>query len=98
MTPIRTIVAALALVAQGPVAGGPPPAFVVGEKLAGSVGFYDARFKRLGGVKVGVHRLRKRFRESIRAEIAQTVGEGADVDTELRYLIEVLSRASGGGS
>ena len=48
-------------------------------------------------VKVGVHRLRKRFRESIRAEIAQTVGEGADVDAELRYLVEVLSRASGGG-
>jgi len=49
-------------------------------------------------VKVGVHRLRKRFRESIRAEIAQTVGEGADVDTELRYLVEVLSGASGVGS
>ena len=48
-------------------------------------------------VKVGVHRLRKRFRESIRGEIAQTVGEGADVDTELRYLVEVLSGASGGG-
>ena len=44
-------------------------------------------------VKVGVHRLRNA--ESIRAEIAQTVGEGADVDAELRYLVEVLSRAEG---
>lgn len=41
-------------------------------------------------VKVAVHRLRKRFRETIRAEIAQTVAEGADVDAELRYLVEVL--------
>jgi DNA-binding beta-propeller fold protein YncE len=30
-------------------------AFVVGEKVAGSIGFYDAGFKRLGGVKVGSH-------------------------------------------
>jgi DNA-binding beta-propeller fold protein YncE len=30
-------------------------AFVVGEKVAGSIGFYDADFKRLGGVKVGSH-------------------------------------------
>ena len=42
-------------------------------------------------VKVGVHRLRKRFRETIRAEIAQTVADGADIDAELRYLVEVLA-------
>ena len=44
-------------------------------------------------VKVAIHRLRKRFREVIRAEIAQTVDEGGDVDRELRYLVEVLTRA-----
>jgi RNA polymerase sigma factor (sigma-70 family) len=44
-----------------------------------------------GAVKVAIHRLRKRFRELIRAEIAQTVAEGTDIDAELRYLIEVLS-------
>jgi RNA polymerase sigma factor (sigma-70 family) len=44
-----------------------------------------------GAVKVAIHRLRKRFRELTRAEIAQTVAEGADIDAELRYLIEVLS-------
>jgi RNA polymerase sigma-70 factor (ECF subfamily) len=43
-------------------------------------------------VKVAIHRLRKRFREIIRAEIAQTVNDAADVDGELRYLIEVLAR------
>jgi DNA-directed RNA polymerase specialized sigma24 family protein len=42
-------------------------------------------------VKVAVHRLRRRFRETIRAEIAQTVVEGTDVEAELRYLIEVLA-------
>ena len=53
--PMRTIVTALALLAQTSSIFGQQPAFVVGEKVAGSVGFYDAQFKRLGGVKVGVH-------------------------------------------
>jgi RNA polymerase sigma-70 factor (ECF subfamily) len=44
-----------------------------------------------GAVKVAIHRLRKRFRELIRAEIAQTVPDPADTDAELRYLIEVLA-------
>jgi YVTN family beta-propeller protein len=50
-----TIVIALALLAQTSSTVGQQPAFVVGEKVAGSVGFYDAQFKRLGSVKVGVH-------------------------------------------
>jgi len=44
-----------------------------------------------GAVKVAIHRLRKRFREQVRAEIAQTVADGTDIDGELRYLVEVLS-------
>lgn len=43
-------------------------------------------------VKVGIHRLRKRFREMIHAEISQTVDQPADVDRELSYLVEVLAR------
>ena len=43
-------------------------------------------------VKVAIHRLRKRFREVIRAEIAQTMEEAGDVDGELRYLVEVLAK------
>jgi len=42
-------------------------------------------------IKVGIHRLRKRFREAVWEEIAQTVAEGTDVDAELRYLVEVLA-------
>lgn len=52
--------------------------------------------RRLGwsetGVKVAVHRLRKRFREAIRSEIRQTIGAEADLEGELRYLVEVLSQ------
>ena len=43
-------------------------------------------------VKVAIHRLRNRFREFIRGEVAQTVDEPAEVDAELRYLVEVLAR------
>lgn len=45
-----------------------------------------------GALKVAIHRLRKRFREVIRADISQTLETEADVDLELRYLIEVLSQ------
>jgi RNA polymerase sigma-70 factor (ECF subfamily) len=44
-----------------------------------------------GAVKVAVHRLRKRFRELVRAELAQTVDDEGSIDAELRYLVEVLS-------
>jgi RNA polymerase sigma-70 factor (ECF subfamily) len=43
-----------------------------------------------GAVKVTIHRLRKRFRDVIRSEIAQTLRDPAQVDEELRHLIEAL--------
>jgi RNA polymerase sigma-70 factor (ECF subfamily) len=43
-----------------------------------------------GAVKVTIHRLRKRFREVIRSDIAQTLGDPVLVDEELRHLIEAL--------
>jgi RNA polymerase sigma-70 factor (ECF subfamily) len=46
----------------------------------------------VGSVKVIVHRLRRRYRELLRDEIAQTVGEPSQVDQELRNLVEVLRR------
>jgi YVTN family beta-propeller protein len=36
-------------------ASGQTAAFVVGEKAAGSIGFYDAEFHRIGDAKVGTH-------------------------------------------
>lgn len=43
-----------------------------------------------GAVKVVIHRLRKRFRDAVRAEIAQTLRDPSLVDEELRHLIEAL--------
>jgi RNA polymerase sigma-70 factor (ECF subfamily) len=37
-----------------------------------------------------VHRLRKRYRELIRAEIAQTVRDPQEIDDEIRHLFEVF--------
>jgi RNA polymerase sigma factor (sigma-70 family) len=45
-----------------------------------------------GAVKVAVHRLRKRFRELVKAEVSQTVGDPAQVAAELRYMVEVLAQ------
>lgn len=42
-------------------------------------------------LRVAVHRLRKRYRELFREEIAHTLADGESVDEELRYLIGVLS-------
>jgi RNA polymerase sigma-70 factor (ECF subfamily) len=42
-------------------------------------------------VKSAVHRLRARYRELLRLEIANTVASPADIDGELRYLFQVLS-------
>jgi RNA polymerase sigma factor (sigma-70 family) len=41
-------------------------------------------------VKVAVHRLRRRFGELLRGEIADTVREPGDVDDEIRHLLIVL--------
>lgn len=46
-----------------------------------------------GATKVAIHRLRQRFREAVKAEIAQTVPADADIDDELRHLVAVLVRA-----
>ncbi|HEY1174084.1 MAG TPA: sigma-70 family RNA polymerase sigma factor [Verrucomicrobiae bacterium] len=42
-------------------------------------------------VKVTVHRLRQRYRELLRAEIAETVDSPAEVEEELRHLFTALS-------
>jgi RNA polymerase sigma-70 factor (ECF subfamily) len=44
-----------------------------------------------GAVKVAVHRLRSRYREFLREEIAKTVATPGEVDEELQHLITVLT-------
>jgi hypothetical protein len=43
-----------------------------------------------GALKVAVHRLRQRFKELLREEIAHTVADPAEVGDELRYLLTAL--------
>lgn len=43
-----------------------------------------------GALKVAIHRLRKRFRDLVKAEIAQTVTSPDEAQAELHYLVEVL--------
>lgn len=45
-----------------------------------------------GALKVAIHRLRKRYRELFRQEIADTVADPAEVESELRFLASVLTR------
>ena len=44
-----------------------------------------------GAVKVAVHRMRLRFGDLLRGEIAHTVADLSEVDDELRYLISIMS-------
>ena len=44
-----------------------------------------------GGVKSAVSRLRQRYRELVREEVANTVDRPEDVDGEIRHLINVIS-------
>jgi RNA polymerase sigma-70 factor (ECF subfamily) len=45
-----------------------------------------------GAMKVAVHRLRQRYRELLRAEIAETVADPSDIDDEMRDLLAVLRK------
>ena len=43
-----------------------------------------------GALKVAVHRLRQRYRDALRAEIAETVASGTQVNGELKQLLAAL--------
>jgi RNA polymerase sigma-70 factor (ECF subfamily) len=47
-----------------------------------------------GAVKVAIHRLRRRFRELVRSDIAQTLDDPADLDAEMQHLVEALASHS----
>ena len=64
--------------------------FIWGDKSTASYAEIAAQLNLSeGNVKVAVHRLRQRFRELLRAEVAHTVARPEDIDGELRYLISV---------
>ena len=41
-------------------------------------------------MKVAVHRLRRRYGEMLRREVGETVADPTEVDSEIRYSLEVL--------
>ena len=45
----------------------------------------------VAALKVTVHRLRQRYRDLLRDEIAQTVAEQTEIEGEIQYLIRVMS-------
>jgi RNA polymerase sigma-70 factor (ECF subfamily) len=66
--------------------------FLISEKGTESFAAVAARLNlSVAAVKGLVHRLRRRFRELIRSEIAQTVSQASEIDDEIRYLFSALS-------
>jgi RNA polymerase sigma-70 factor (ECF subfamily) len=53
-------------------------------ELAGELGMTE------GALKTAVHRLRRRYRQILRNEIAQTIAEPEEIDEEIRYLLSCL--------
>ena len=51
----------------------------------------DALDVSLGAAKVAIHRIRKRFREITRRELADTLSEGEDIEQELLHIFSALS-------
>ncbi len=65
--------------------------WLIGEEAALSQAEAAARLgMNEGALKVAIHRLRKRFRELIRTEIAQTVGSEAEAREELAHLLAAM--------
>ena len=54
------------------------------EQLAAKLGLHPST------LRTALQRLRQRYRETLRAEVARTVSDTAEVDDEVRYLYRVL--------
>lgn len=65
---------------------------LVGERTAQPYAELAAKLEvSEGAVKSAVHRLRQRYRQLLREEIAQTVASAGEVDEEMRHLLSVFS-------
>ncbi len=64
--------------------------FLVGQAEASYATLASEMGTSEGALKVAIHRLRKRYRELFRQEIADTVADPAEVESELRYLAAAL--------
>jgi RNA polymerase sigma-70 factor (ECF subfamily) len=69
---------------------------LTGEQVTEAYGTLAGRFGLTeAAVKMTVVRLRKRFGELLRLEVAHTVSHEAEIDDELRHLLRVLADSSG---
>lgn len=78
---------------QAPVFEALKPCLTQGKGAAPYAGVAAKLGMDENAVKVAAHRLRHRYREAIRAEIAHTVSEEEEIEEEFRYLREVLTRS-----
>ena len=46
-----------------------------------------------GAARIAVHRLRRRYAESVREEIAALVDDPGEIESEIRHLLEAVERA-----
>jgi RNA polymerase sigma factor (sigma-70 family) len=66
--------------------------FLVGGEPASPLADVGARLGLSeGAVKVALHRLRRRYRDTLRAAIAETVAHPAEIDDEIRHLLGALA-------
>jgi RNA polymerase sigma factor (sigma-70 family) len=56
------------------------------QELAAALGTTE------GAARVAIHRFKRRFGAALRAEVASTVSDSEQVDSELRFLLEALGR------
>lgn len=63
---------------------------LTGEVIAGYATLAGQLAKTEGALQVAAHRMRKRYREMLREEVAQTVSDPSLVDEELRDLLNSL--------
>jgi len=44
-----------------------------------------------GAVRVAIHRLRRQYRDLLRANVSHTLSDGSDIDDEIRFLMNALA-------
>ena len=75
----------------GPAVFGCLKQFLTGGRSPGGYALVGAELGMTeGAVKTAVHRLRRRYRQLLRDEIAQTVAGPEEIDDEIRYLTSCL--------
>jgi RNA polymerase sigma factor (sigma-70 family) len=95
---VSIIELALERLAEEQVAAGKAAAFeklrpaLAGTPIASSAELAADLGSTEGAIRVALHRLRQRFREILRASIADTVEDPREVEAELQHLRRVLSR------